>query len=196
MTPTQRRARENAVLPEEYEEDELQRVSAPRVRVGEDSLAYADEYDDELDETPPWAEKLVRFLDDGIRVPGTDFRFGADGIIGFFLPGVGDAVTGMSSVALLFLAFKERVPTIALGRMVINILIDTVFGSVPVIGDFFDILFKANRKNLDMIEKYRDVPDLKPTVWDYILVVGGTAIALFGIVLPFLLIWLASGVLQ
>jgi len=160
-------------------------AAPPPVRVADQPAAD--------EETPPWAEKLVRFLDDGVRVPGTEFRFGADGIIGLIFPGVGDFVTGTGSAALLFLALRERVPTVVIGRMVFNILVDTIFGSIPIIGDFFDILWKSNRKNLDLIERYRDDPDARPSAADYLLVAGGLLLICLSIVLPFVLFELLTG---
>src|SRR5690606_20727404 len=64
------------------------------------------------DAVAPWATRLVRWLDDFIRVPGTKWGIGLDPIIGFLVPGAGDAVTGIGSISLLFLALKERVPTV------------------------------------------------------------------------------------
>lgn len=163
----------------------------PRVRVAEvDELE-----DDEGDDTPaaPWAEKLVRFLDDGIRIPGTEFGIGADGIIGFFFPGVGDFVTGGGSLALLYLALKERVPTVALGRMVVNIAIDTLGGALPIVGDVFDVFWKSNRKNLELIEHYRDDPDAKPSAVDYLLVGVAFLLVVLSVVLPMLIVWALAG---
>lgn len=141
----------------------------------------------------PWAEKLVRVLDDGIRIPGTDIRFGLDGILGMILPGAGDLVTGTGSLSLLFLALKHRVPTVVIGRMVVNIALDTLFGAVPILGDVFDFFWKANRKNLDLIEKYKDDPEAKPSTADYALVGLGIVLILISIALPFLIIALIGG---
>jgi hypothetical protein len=141
----------------------------------------------------PWAEKLVRFLDDGIRVPGTDFRFGLDAIIGFFLPGVGDFATGAGAMSLLVLAIRERVPTVVIGRMVVNIGIDTLLGTVPMVGDLFDLFFKANRKNLELIEKYRDDPEAEPSFGDYALVAAGALLILISIAVPLILVLLIGG---
>jgi hypothetical protein len=161
------------------------RPAPPPVRVADEETGEG--------ATPPWAEKLVRFLDDGVRVPGTEFRFGADGIIGLIFPGFGDFITGTGSGALLFLALRERVPTVVIGRMVFNILLDTLLGSIPVVGDVFDIFWKSNRKNLDLIERYRDDPEAKPSAVDYLLVATGLLLILVSIVLPFVLFGLLTG---
>ena len=162
--------------------DALARVPAMRVR-------------EEPRVTEPWAEKLVRLLDDGIRIPGTEIRFGLDAIIGALFPGAGDLLTGTGSLSLLILAIKHRVPTVVIGRMVVNIAIDTLFGSIPVAGDIFDFFFKANRKNLDLIEKYRDDPEAEPSFADYALVAGGALLILVSVAIPFLILALIGGTL-
>ena len=64
------------------------------------------------------------------------------------LPELGDALTGTLSLTLLLLAFRERVPKLVIGRMLLNIAIDALLGAVPVLGDLFDFGFRANEKNL------------------------------------------------
>jgi len=137
----------------------------------------------------PWAERLVHWLDDFIRIPGTRFGIGLDPIIGMLLPGVGDAITGTGSVALLFLALKERLPTIVFLRMCMNILVDTVGGLLPVIGDAFDFVWRSNKRNLALIEKYRGDEKAKPTVADYLLVGVGVALAVLSVVIPIFILY-------
>lgn len=137
----------------------------------------------------PWAERLVRWMDDFLKIPGTNFGIGLDPIIGFIVPGAGDAITGTGSIALLFLALKERVPTVVLLRMCMNILVDTVGGVLPFLGDAFDVVWRSNRRNLDLIEKYRDDPKRAPTVVDYLLVATGVLLAIASIVIPIVIIY-------
>jgi hypothetical protein len=144
----------------------------------------------ELEPIPPWAEKLVRWLDDFVRVPGTRIGIGLDAIIGFLLPGAGDALTGAGSLALLFLALRSGVPKIALVRMIGNILIDTLLGAVPVVGDLFDVAWKANRKNLEIIQRYRGDPTARPGAGEVLLVGIGVLLVLLSIALPVLLLLL------
>ena len=131
----------------------------------------------------PWAERLVSLLDDFLRIPGTDIRIGLDPILGL-IPGIGDLVTGGSSAALLLLALKERVPTIAILRMLANIAIDTLVGSVPVLGDAFDFFYRSNRQNLDIIKRYKADPKAEPTRTDKLLVGVGFALIALGVILP------------
>ncbi|MDQ3036345.1 MAG: DUF4112 domain-containing protein [Myxococcota bacterium] len=132
----------------------------------------------------PWAERLVKVLDETLRIPGTSIHIGLDPVIGFLIPGAGDAITSTGSVSLLFLALKERVPTIAILRMLMNIAIDTVVGAIPFAGDAFDMFFRSNRRNLEIIKKYRGDPDAKPAIADYLLVGAGVLLAIAGFVIP------------
>ena len=130
-----------------------------------------------------WAERLVTLLDDRFRIPGTDVRFGLDPIIGILFPGVGDAVTGTGSIGLLTLAVRRGVPRVVLWRMVLNILIDMLFGSLPLVGDIFDVAFKANRRNLELIREHES-PGSKASPWDYVVVAIGVGIAIVSIIVP------------
>ncbi len=98
-------------------------------------------------------EKAVRFLDSKFKIPGTPFRFGLDPIIGL-IPFAGDIVTlliqGMLATEMLRCGASGRVAA----RMFINILMDTLLGSVPVIGALIDIFFKANTRNLRLLKEH------------------------------------------
>ena len=72
--------------------------------------------------------------------------------------------------------------------MLVNIFFDMILGAVPFVGDVFDVFFRSNRRNLDLIEKYRTDPSAKPSKADYVLVALGVTMALVTIALPFL-IW-------
>jgi hypothetical protein len=130
-----------------------------------------------------WAERLVTLLDDRFRIPGTDVRFGLDPIIGILFPGIGDAVTGTGSIGLLTLALGRGVPRVVLFRMIINILVDTLAGSLPIVGDIFDVAYKSNRRNLELIREH-EKPESKPTAWDYAIVTLGISIAILSIMVP------------
>ncbi|MBW1760925.1 MAG: DUF4112 domain-containing protein [Deltaproteobacteria bacterium] len=129
------------------------------------------------------AEHLVTLLDDRFRIPGTDFRFGLDPIIGILFPGIGDAVTGAGSVGLLALALRRGVPRVVLLRMLLNILVDVVAGSLPIVGDIFDAAYKSNRRNLELIREHEDSGST-PTAWDYAIATLGVILAILSIVVP------------
>jgi len=134
---------------------------------------------------PQWAKHLVSLLDDGLRIPGTKIGIGLDPILGALFPVVGDAITGAGSASLLLLGLKERVPAVVLMRMVINIGVDTLVGSVPVLGDLFDAFYRSNRKNLELIEKHRG-SEIEAGAADYAIVGLGFFFALLSVVLPIL----------
>jgi hypothetical protein len=130
-----------------------------------------------------WAEHLVTLLDDRFRIPGTDFRFGLDPIIGILFPGVGDAVTGAGSVGLMALALRRGVPRVVLFRMILNILVDVVAGSLPIVGDIFDAAYKSNRRNLELIREH-ETPGSKATAMDYAISTLGIVLAVLSIIVP------------
>ena len=101
-------------------------------------------------------ETLAKLLDAQFRIPGTDFRFGLDGIIGL-IPGAGDLSTFAVSGYMVLILARNGASGYVLARMVLNILIDAVIGAIPLIGDLFDIAFKANMRNMKLMqEHYRE----------------------------------------
>lgn len=103
-------------------------------------------------------DKLAWWLDSSIRIPGTGWRIGLDGIIGL-VPGIGDLTAGALSGYILLQALRMGVAPMVIGRMVINILLESVVGIVPVIGDIFDFAFKANQRNVRLMQAYLDSPN-------------------------------------
>ena len=91
-------------------------------------------------------------MDDMFRVPVLGWRFGLDALVGL-VPGLGDTSTALVSFYILASAVRYRVPKITLLRMGLNIGIDYVVGSLPVIGDFADAWWKSNRMNLELLQK-------------------------------------------
>src|ERR1700759_3283268 len=95
---------------------------------------------------------LSRVLDTWFRVPGTQIRFGLDGIVGFF-PGIGDFLGGAASCIIVLAAFFRGVPMITIARMVANLVIEVGVGLIPVLGNLFDIGWRANRRNYHLLER-------------------------------------------
>ncbi len=100
---------------------------------------------------------LTRVLDDLVRIPGTRFRFGLDPIIGL-VPGLGDAAGAVFAAFILLAGVRMGAPPVVLLRMAGNIAVDTLVGTIPVAGDVFDFGFKANRRNLVLLERYERAP--------------------------------------
>ena len=93
---------------------------------------------------------LSHVLDDFIPIPGTSIRFGLDGILGL-IPGIGDVLGGVASCIIIVAAWVRGVQSPVLGRMVANVAIEVLVGAVPVVGDMFDIAWRANRRNYALL---------------------------------------------
>ena len=106
--------------------------------------------------------KISHLLDNAIPVPGTKIRFGLDPILGL-LPGGGDMAGGLMSVYIVFEAMRMGVPAETVGRMGFNIVLDLLTGTVPVLGDLFDVTWKANSQNVALLEKHVAVPEPTPS---------------------------------
>ncbi|WP_137131759.1 DUF4112 domain-containing protein [Rhizobium sp. FY34] len=94
--------------------------------------------------------KLARLMDTAIRIPGTGIRFGADSVLGL-LPVVGDASGAVIGLVIVNEARRLGLPPEKLARMLGNIATDAVVGSVPLLGDLFDVYFKSHRRNAQII---------------------------------------------
>ncbi|WP_086653809.1 DUF4112 domain-containing protein [Acetobacter malorum] len=97
--------------------------------------------------------RLAWILDAAFRLPGTRFRVGVDAIVGL-LPVGGSVVMGLVSLYIVWEAWRLRVPTSLLARMVGNVLLETAVDTVPIAGDLFDAAFKANLRNVALLEQY------------------------------------------
>ncbi len=100
---------------------------------------------------------LSHLLDDFIHIPGTPIRFGLDGIVGF-IPGIGDILGGLASTIIIVAAWGRGVPPAILARMVLNVAIETGVGTLPVVGNFFDIAWRANRRNYALLTQSVGLP--------------------------------------
>ena len=98
-------------------------------------------------------QRLARVLDDWIRVPGTNLRIGLDGLVGL-IPGAGDAATGALAAYLVIRAADLGAPPSLLARMAGNVGLDLAAGAIPVLGDLFDVGFKANRRNVELLRRH------------------------------------------
>jgi hypothetical protein len=103
------------------------------------------------------ARALARALDAAIGIPGTPLRIGADAILGI-IPGAGDVLGAALSSYIVLAASRRGAPPAVLWRMVGNVAIDTVFGAIPLLGDLFDVAWKSNMKNVDLLERLASEP--------------------------------------
>jgi len=98
-------------------------------------------------------ERLAKLMDTKWGIPFTKWRFGLDSVVGL-VPGVGDGLNLLVSVYTLSLAHKLGAPGSLLLRMAANSGIDFGLGTVPVLGDIFDLFFKSNTRNLSMLQEF------------------------------------------
>lgn len=105
----------------------------------------------EQDQTERLA-RLADWMDSRFRIPGTRIRFGLDSIVGL-VPGVGDGLSLIPAAYIVGQAARLGVSKTVLARMVANIVLDSLLGSIPLIGDLFDVGFKANRKNIELLRQ-------------------------------------------
>jgi hypothetical protein len=132
-------------------------------------------------------------LDSAFRVPGTNIRFGLDALIGL-VPGLGDVTSPVYTAALLLEGVRRRLPLVVQARMVLNAALDMLLGLVPILGDVVDIAWKANLRNLALLERHAR-PGAGPTRGDYVFVsacIG--AVAIIALLPVLLLVWLLATV--
>jgi len=113
-------------------------------------------------ETRARLNHLAWLLDNSIRLPGTDFRIGLEVLLGF-VPVLGDALGVLLSGYIVHQAARLGVPPGILFRMVMNVAIEGLIGSVPIAGDVFDAAWKANQRNVVLLNEWLDVPGPRPT---------------------------------
>jgi NAD/NADP transhydrogenase beta subunit len=111
---------------------------------------------------------LAKLMDAQFRIPGTDIRFGLDGIIGL-IPGAGDLSTFAVSGYMLWIMAHNGASGYILARMAINILVDALVGAIPFIGDIFDIAFKANMRNLRLMQEHYQEGRHRGNAWKAIV---------------------------
>ena len=135
--------------------------------------------------------KVAQLLDSAFVVPGTSYRVGLDPILGL-VPGLGDLVSPLFTIGLLWQARELAIPRVVLLRMILNVAIDSVLGAVPVVGDLFDFAWKANNKNVALVERHAQ-EERTASAGDWVFVGLTVATLLLMAVIPFLIVgWLVA----
>jgi hypothetical protein len=129
-------------------------------------------------------ETLSKLMDNQFRIPGTQLRFGLDGIIGL-IPYMGDMAGFVASGFLMRTMVKKGASPMLMIRMLFNYILDAIAGIIPLAGDLFDFGFKANRRNVEMLKKYYADGKVKPNATRSMAFLGLLFFALFVV-----LIWL------
>ena len=104
--------------------------------------------------------RIATLLDTAFGIPGTKFRIGLDPILGL-IPGGGDLITASISAYMIYLATRFGLKKEEIGKMIGNVAIETFLGTVPLVGDVFDAYFKANIRNLEILEKHIEESNLE-----------------------------------
>jgi hypothetical protein len=141
-----------------------------------------------------YVEKIATLLDSKYRIPGTRFRFGLDPVIGL-LPFAGDAVTFLISSGLVLIMIRNGASGKVVVKMVGNVLLDTIIGSIPLIGSVFDFFYKANNRNVRLLKKHYEEGKYKGSGMKIIIIVGIMLLLLFILFIYLtiaLIIWLAG----
>lgn len=131
------------------------------------------------------AETLARWLDDRLLDP----------LLGLILPGVGDAIGALLGAYLVVIALKRKLPAVIVARMLLNLALDALVGAIPVAGDLFDALFRANKMNVALLKTR--VPEGRARASDWLVIAVAALAALAAVALPVaLLVWIVARLLH
>lgn len=133
---------------------------------------YASNYLKQPTKKTDWVDSFAKLLDSQFRIPGTDIRFGLDPIIGL-IPGLGDVIGYIASATIVLGIVQKGVSGKVIFQMLGNILLDMLIGLVPVLGSFFDFVYKANDRNIQLLKEYQHQKD--PDAVGDTLIVDGTS---------------------
>jgi len=135
--------------------------------------------------------KVAQILDSAFVVPGTSYRVGLDPILGL-VPGLGDLVSPLFTMGILWQARELALPRVVQLRMIFNVAIDSLVGAVPVLGDLFDFAWKANRMNLALLERHAQ-EERAASAGDWLFVILMVALVVLVAVMPFVIVgWLVA----
>jgi hypothetical protein len=158
-------------------------ILSPRVKSGKKI------FDDEN------LDLLSHLLDDFIKVPGTPIRFGLDGIVGA-IPGIGDLIGGIASCIIIIAAWVRGVSYPTVMRMVANVVIEVSIGSIPILGDMFDIAWRANRRNYALLTGSIYEPR-KYTIQSWFFLAALCLVLAALVIVPMILVtWMAAYIMR
>ncbi len=100
-------------------------------------------------------EMLAKALDSAVRIPGTNVVMGIDAVLGL-VPVIGDAISAMIASYIIWEARRLGAPRWLIARMAMNTTLDTIVGSIPVVGDVFDVAYKSNLKNVALLKRHAE----------------------------------------
>ena len=137
-----------------------------------------------LPDTPDlkWVNKITHLMDSKFRVPGTQFRFGIDPILGL-VPGLGDATSLAVSGSLIYYMAKFGASKKIIYLMIGNVILDATIGSIPILGNIFDFTYKANQRNVQLLRRYHEEGKYRGSGKGVLLTIFAIFVGLIGLVL-------------
>jgi hypothetical protein len=139
--------------------------------------------------------KFARLLDSAFVVPGTRYRVGLDPFFGL-LPGIGDLVSPLFAIGILWQSHDLGIPRVVQLRMIFNVAIDALLGSLPFIGDLFDFVWKANEKNMMLLEHHA-TQERRAAAGDWLFVAVSTLAVAAIAAIPLLVVaWIVAAIRQ
>ena len=129
-------------------------------------------------------DNFSKLLDTSFRIPFTNIRFGVDFLVGL-VPYAGDVLSFMFSAGLVITMARHGVTSQVIAKMIWNIILDTLVGSIPIFGDIFDLYFKANRRNFHLLEEHYGEGKYQGSFWRVVL-----PILIILLILFFAMLWL------
>ena len=113
-------------------------------------------------------DQLADLLDSKFTLPGTDIKFGVDAVLGL-VPGGGDLVSYAASGALIVTMARHGASPLLVARMLINVALDAIVGSVPILGTVFDVVYKANNRNVRLLREHYEEGKHTGSVWPVVI---------------------------
>lgn len=117
-----------------------------------------------------WLDTATQLLDNRFRIPGTDIRFGLDFLIGL-VPGIGDIASLSISGLLVSVMARKGASGMVIVKMLWNILVDAIVGTIPVLGDIFDLAYRANRRNLHLLQEHYTEGEHEGSAWPVVIII-------------------------
>lgn len=141
-----------------------------------------------------WVERIAEILDSKFRLPGTKFRFGIDPLLGL-VPFVGDITSFAISGYLIIFIAKKGISRKALIMMILNVVVDTVLGAIPIVGNIFDFTFRANRRNIRLLREHYEEGKYQGSGTGIVLLIAGILVSLL-ILISILFGWMLSVIID
>ena len=130
---------------------------------------------------------ITKLLDNRFRIPGTDIKFGVDFLIGL-VPYAGDILSFLMSAGIILTMVRHGASGMVLLKMLWNVFLDTTVGSIPILGDIFDLQYKANRRNFYLLKEHYGQGKHEGSIWWLVILVVVVLAAM--LVLMMWLIWI------